>query len=187
MSGARRLTIALAGGAGSGKSTVARELAGRLNGNVSSFGDFVRHLATELGEPIDRTTLQRIGQARVDADPNEFVRTFLAWASVDNDRPLIIDGVRHAAVDGALRRWATTNWQVYSLILLDVSVHERAKRRHGGDDSAIMKIDAHPVERETLEILPGLADLIIEGGGSPSEVIARIQAAAQASIAHQSR
>ena len=185
MPGTRRLTIALAGGAGSGKSTIARELAARLDGAVSSFGDYVRHLAAEQGEPVERSTLQRIGQGHVEADARAFVLAFLDWTSPTGDQPLIVDGVRHASVDDALRAWAVASNRDYVLILLDTSVHERAGRRHDGDEREIRKIDDHPVERETADTLPGIADLVVDGDGAPEDVIARIVAAAPEPIARR--
>lgn len=185
MSRARGLTIALAGGAGSGKSTIANVIAARLDGVVSSFGDYVRHLAVQMDEPTDRFTLQRIGQQRVEADAAGFVRAFLDWTSPVDGIPLIIDGVRHTVVDEALRGWAATCGREYLLIMLHASVRVRAERRHDGDQSEIEKIDALPVERETADKLPAIAELIVDADGTPDQVVARIIATVPEGIANR--
>lgn len=174
MPGTRRLTIALAGAPGSGKSTVAGDLAERLGGEAASFGDFVRHIASQVGRDHERATLQGIGHARVEEGAEAFVMAFLAWAKPEADRPVIIDGVRHRDVDASLRSWASREGRDYALVLIEASVHERARRRHGGDENEVGAIDAHPVERETRDALPGVADLVVDGNGRPDEVVARI-------------
>lgn len=172
------LTIAFAGGAGSGKSTVAAEIAERVGGKVVAFGDYVRHLAARAGGSADRASLQRVGQSSVEAGPSDFVLNFLEWAAPQSDEPLIIDGVRHATVDECLRAWASTQNRTYTLIILDTALHARAERRSGGDEEALRRIDDHPVEREAWATLPALAEIIVDGSGSAAEVIKRIAAAA---------
>lgn len=187
MPNVRELTIALAGGVGSGKSTIARQLADRLDGTVASFGNYVRHLATEIGEVPERSILQRIGQERVEADAHGFVTAFLDWAPLTDNRPFIVDGVRHAAVDAVLRAHSFSMCRDYVLILINVSVRERAERRYHSDESEIYRIDGHPVERETVEKLSNIADAIIDSDGPAKEVMARIAAAVPKSFARRLR
>ena len=172
MSSPDGLTIALAGGAGSGKTTVARALADRLGGHVAGFGDFVRDLAAQQ-EGTGHPNLQRFGQSRVERDPAGFVRAFLAWAAPPW-APLIIEGVRHEAVDRTLRAWASSEGRPYALVFIDTSVGDRAVRRTGGDLAGIRAIDEHPVERETARDLPRVADALVNGSGSVGEVLARV-------------
>ena len=178
-----QLTIALAGSVGSGKSTVAQEIAQRLGCPVAGFGNYVRYLAIEAGEATDRLSLQRLGQAEIEADPTNFVQRFLDWAPLVPSRSLIIDGVRHAAVDEALRTWARSARREYVLVLLDTPVGERAARRHKGDEGAMVRTDGHPVERETKVLLPDLADLVVDGSGTVDEVLSRIADAAPEPLA----
>ena len=169
-----KLAIGLAGGVGSGKSTVAKSLAATVAGQVVSFGDYIRHLASALGEPTDRSNLQRIGQQRVEAGASEFLNAFLIWASPEPGVPLIIDGVRHIAVHEALRKWAALSDIDYTLIVLDTSAQARADRRHNGDVREIVTVDGHPVENEAIARLPDLADIVIDGSGSIDDVMNRI-------------
>jgi cytidylate kinase len=174
MPGVRRLTIAIAGAPGAGKSTLASELAAKLNGIVSSFGDYVRYLAAEAGESTERANLQRIGQHRVEADAEGFVSSFLEWASPTAERPLIIDGVRHLIVDRALRTWAESAKTDYLLILLTASDKARAERRYGGNEADMQSSEDHPVERETSTKLPAAADIVIDAKGELRETLERI-------------
>jgi dephospho-CoA kinase len=171
---ASRLTIALAGGVGSGKTTVARALADRLGGHVVGFGDFVRLLASRAGKETGRSDLQRLGQERIEQDTPYFVREFLKWAAPPAQRPLIIEGVRHEAVDLALRAWAIAENREYSLILIDTAAEERAVRRTDGNLANMHAIDQHLVERETAETLSRSADAIVDGSGHGGEVLARV-------------
>ena len=170
------LAIALAGGAGSGKSTIAAELAKRLNGRAVGFGDYIRHLASTMGRPIDRGSLQQIGQEHAEQGSEIFVANFLDWARLASGQDVVIDGVRHASVDQALRAWASSNGRYYALILLDASMDLRAERQFDGNQEAIHHLDAHPVERETRHTLPMIADLVVSAEGSPEEIVARIAA-----------
>ena len=183
MPGDRGLTVGLSGSVGSGKSTLARELAQRLGGVVSGFGDYVRHLAAAAGEEPSRPVLQRIGQERVRADPSAFVRDFLAWASPPGDLPLVVDGVRHASIDSELRAWSREQGRDYALVLVDASLRVRAERRHDGDETATRDIDSHPVEAETTTALPNLADVVLDGDGTPEEVLERLVASAPEPLA----
>lgn len=178
----RGVAVALAGAVGSGKSTLGRMLAERMNGEVASFGDFVRHIATQRGITHDRHSLQALGQSRIDENPAAFVAEFLVWAAPKPGKLLVIDGVRHAAVDDILREWSREVGRSYYLILIDASLAERAKRRHSGNEVEARRVDEHRVERETVCTLPSVADLVVDGDGEPENVLKRILAEAPAVI-----
>jgi cytidylate kinase len=180
---ARQLIIALAGAPGSGKSTIARLLAAKLDGTVASFGDYVRHLASAAGEGTKRSTLQRIGQGLVESDPEAFAREFLDWASPATGQAMIIDGVRHLVIDQVLRAAADERGRDYFLVLLEAPISERATRRCAGDLDALRRLEDHPVEREAATRLPNIADIIVDGSRDPDAVIALIASNAPRTVA----
>lgn len=138
------------------------------------FGDFVRLLASQAGKGTGRSDLQRLGQERIEQDTPYFVREFLKWAAPPTQRPLIIEGVRHKAVDLALRAWAISEDRDYSLILINTAAEERAVRRTNGNLASMRAIDHHLVERETAETLSRFANAVVDGSGDGAEVLARV-------------
>jgi energy-coupling factor transporter ATP-binding protein EcfA2 len=171
---ADRLIVGISGLSGSGKSTTARSLAELLGGDIAAFGDYVRHLAQERGASIERWTLQEIGEAEVRANVGEFVEGFLAWAGPRPDRALIVDGVRHVAVDTALRAWARHGGRTYIRMHIAASDELRASRRTSGDESALALIDSHPVEQEAATRLLTDADLVVNDDRDAASVLADV-------------
>jgi cytidylate kinase len=168
---ADRLIVGISGLPGSGKSTAAGSLATALNGDVAAFGAYVRHLAQERGASTTRRSLQEIGESEVRADTSRFVDGFLAWARPKSDRALIIDGVRHIAVDAALRASARRMGRTYLRMHVTAPDALRATRRTNGDGSTLASIDGHPVEREAAGSLLTNADVVINDKGDATSVL----------------
>ncbi len=162
---------------------MARELAARLNSVASSFGEYVRYLAAAAGEDTERQSLQHFGQRLVEADTEAFVDSFLKWAFPSTGDALVIDGVRHVAVDKALRMRSAASGHDYFLILLETSFADRAKRRPETVEAELLKLEDHPVEREAVTALPQVADIIVDGSGDQADVLSRIALAAPKRLA----
>jgi len=131
-------------------------------------------LAQERGASTERRSLQEVGEAEVRANVGEFVDGFLAWAAPRSDRALIVDGVRHVAVDAALRTWARHADRTYVRIHVAVSHELRTTRRTSGDVIALASIDSHPVEREAATMLLSGADLVLNDDRDTASVVALV-------------
>jgi energy-coupling factor transporter ATP-binding protein EcfA2 len=157
-----QLIIGLSGQAGSGKSTLAQFLTEQLNAETAAFGDFVRYLAACQGASIERMSLQEIGQAAVRSGTEEFVSGFIAWAAPSPGRAFVVDGIRHVAIDKAIRTWAANTGRKYVAVTISASEEVRAQRRTNGDRSALATLDGHPVETESVTSLPLIADFVVD-------------------------
>ena len=74
--------MGIAGKIASGKSTLARALAARLDAQILGFGDYVRAAARSRGlDHTDRQTLQDLGQRLVTENTAAFVSGILSWAN----------------------------------------------------------------------------------------------------------
>jgi dephospho-CoA kinase len=160
------MLIALAGPMGSGKSTVSRALAEKLNAKILGFGDYVRVCARELGlDPDDRTELQDLGQRLVVNDPVAFVRNAIQWAGYQHGKRIVLDGVRHEIVwDAIPSAIGIENAERVLLIYLDVPADERTDRlrARGISDDAIVSFNAHPSESDLKQRLSPKADILLD-------------------------
>jgi hypothetical protein len=168
--------IAISGASGSGKSTSARSLASALDGQIGSFGDYVRCLALDRQEKSDRRSLQNIGEEVVRRNPAGFVAGFLKWLAPTKKRDLILDGVRHLSVDQALRAWAETEGLDYFRVHILLPDATRAARKVGVEATMLTEFDSHPVEREVLTTLRETADLVLDGAETQAAIVAAVLA-----------
>lgn len=175
------IVVCLAGRIGSGKSSVSRRLAAALGWRRVAFGDYVRdELARRGGDPTSREALQDLGQALVDADPNGFCAAVLAAAGFEPGGDLVLDGVRHVAIQRAVSELAQPS--VARLLYLSADEAERlvrvAARDHGESDLA--RADAHRVEADLRTSLLTVADRVIDASAPLDRVVADCLAALQA-------
>lgn len=160
------MIITLAGAIGSGKSTLATELAAELGAPRAGFGDYVRHLAGEMGLDVaNRTVLQDLGHERVEADARSFLDGALAWSGHEPGADLVLDGLRHMKILAALQARAQALNDPMVLIYLDTPIDVRhARVASRGISLAKMTADEqHPAELDLYEALRAAADLIVPG------------------------
>ena len=147
------LRLYLAGPAGTGKTEVARLLEERHGFARVSLGDLCREETARRGWPLDRTHLQRAGDALRAGNPARLAALALAQG---RGRPglVVIEGVRLAAEARYLRE--------HGCIGVAVAAPEalRAARLRARDGSG--RVPEHATEREAGS-LP--VDLRIENGG----------------------
>lgn len=158
-----KAAIVICGQMGSGKSTIAAFLASKLSKQVVSFGNYIRRLAQESGQPTTRDALQNLGQAQYQSlGATGLLHGVLHLAGVEEDQTVVFDGVRHTEVLAAIRRSAERTVAIY----LEVSAEERYRRRrcqssHDLSPEEFQSVEHHEVEAET-RMLAELCDYVID-------------------------
>lgn len=175
----RSTVIGIAGLIGSGKSSVALNLASRLQCPVASFGGYVRALATNRGQEIRRGNLQELSeQLLASLGAEGLTRNVLAATAWDRKHSLVVDGVRHAAVVAALK--AEVAPMPFLLIYLDVTVEVQQHRLVARDNLSAKElhgIELHSTERDVASEVRDLADLIISADGKVVEIVDAVMSA----------
>jgi dephospho-CoA kinase len=158
--------VGIAGAIGSGKSELSRALARELDAERLSFGDFVRREGRGRGVEPTRENLQQLGEQLIDElGAPEFVRRVLS------ERPptdlLVVDGVRHLAVDEALRKIAAQYVLVFATVDDDTRRRRLVERK--GHDVDLTALDQHSTERE-VPLLRERAATVVDGTDSGAAV-----------------
>jgi cytidylate kinase len=155
--------LAFAGGMGSGKSELTKELARRLNWPRVSFGDHIRQLARESNlDDTDRAVLQRLGQALVLTQPEKFIDDVIAKAG-DTAPFIILDGIRHVEILLSLKkREATTLRLVYIKTPTEVR-QSRVVERDDVERRLVASYDADITEAQISRIIPQYAHKTVDG------------------------
>jgi cytidylate kinase len=166
--------IIFCGTIGSGKTSVAKEVARLLNAPRVSFGDYLRRVAGERGlDTANREVLQDLGLEFI-KDPRAFCAAVLSQASDWRLRTdLVIDGVRHAAALDALRQLLSSANVLFVYMEPPPDALEARRAERGDDPTAL----SHPVEQE-ITSLRELADVIVNEDEDPEksavEVVSRL-------------
>lgn len=157
-----RALIAIAGGAGSGKSSIASALAEILEGQQASFGDAVRAEAKRRGlDADDRTTLQDLGNDLINEGWGSFVGRVMATVANDVD-VVVIEGVRHHDAIAGLRSASGGRTVLTVFVRTSLSVRiERLTDRDGKTRAEVEVAIAHSNEHE-VESLEEVADLVVD-------------------------
>lgn len=166
--------LAFSGGIGSGKSTLSIAVAQKLGWKRASFGDYVRHIAMQLGIEGSREKLQEIGASLVE-NPDDFCLSILKQISWQSGQHVVVDGIRHLKIIDSLNRVTQSN--IY-LIFVDVedNIREgRHKKRDGVENTNIEQIESHSTELEVKNILAARADLIVDGTRSITDIVHEIE------------
>jgi hypothetical protein len=140
-----------------------------------SFGDYVRAIAEKLGKPVDRTTLQEIGETLLREDPKAFVSSILRQAP-PRWQTLILDGVRHNQVLKLLREFAEEEGAALRLAHLSIDSPTRMARMaaRGIDPVSAQMAQNHPSEHDVTKSLAHAADLQLDGNRPVEDLVARV-------------
>jgi dephospho-CoA kinase len=154
------VAVGVAGRIGSGKTTLASELASRIGCPRASFGEFVRSAAQARGlDSTDRTILQDLGDELIAGGWTSFVEAVLVQAGYSSG-PVVIDGIRHRSAIETLRPLLEPTPLV--VVAVDISDEERRERlrERGLESDDVDSADAHVNESEVDAVI-GAADLVV--------------------------
>jgi dephospho-CoA kinase len=166
------LVVCFSGRMRSGKTSVTEALAGRLGWRRAAFGDYVRaRLAQQGGDPTSREALQNLGQAMVDVDPEGLVRGVLRSAGFTPGDNLVVDGVRHVAIQTLITQLVQPSRSFLIYLAVD-DAHARTRAEGRSEDrTELIRAEAHRVESDLSEALPSRADKVIDATTSLETVI----------------
>lgn len=158
----KKFVLLFAGGMGSGKSDLTKELSKRLGWPRASFGDHIRKLARESSlDHNDRAVLQQLGQALVLTQPDQFVNDVIA--STDNADSIILDGLRHVEILLSLKARDDLKLRlVYIKTPAEVRQSRVVEREHV-DRRIVASYDADITEAQISRIIPQYAHKTIDG------------------------
>lgn len=135
----------------SGKSFLAKRISEMYNIPIASFGGYLREYSLSNNLPVDRGSLQDIGERFIKEDPELFLSNVLKRYSVRGR--LVVEGVRHRIVFQLIKKLCPQSISIF----LDVGYEIRYQRfllRNKDSDSALksetefQKVNEHPVELE---------------------------------------
>lgn len=161
----RSVVLAFAGGIGSGKTTLSTEVAERLDWPRIAFGDYVRSVAAERGIGFTRDQLQNLGTALIEEQGwDGFCRSVLEQAVWQPGASLVVDGIRHVEVAGSLAHLVAPSAFLLVFVKADPVIRsERLAERSAAYDSDLPRAEAHSTERQAVDRLPSLANLVVDG------------------------
>jgi dephospho-CoA kinase len=165
------VAIGICGRIGSGKTTLAAELASRLDCTRASFGDYVRFVAEDRGlDATRREVLQNLGDELIRDGWRPFCEAVLQHAHYAGGS-IVLDGIRHG-------RAVSTITELLSplplrLVAIEATDALRATRliERGVDQEAVERVDIHPNEAEVLDVIAS-ADVVISSDANLNDAVA---------------
>jgi dephospho-CoA kinase len=154
------MVIGFSGKIGSGKSTLSTTVAEDLRFLYSSFGSYVRKVATTRNIPFTRINLQDLGQELLSRNIHDFCIGVLNDANWSIGKSIVIDGIRHIEVIHELNRIVSPD--SVKLVYLDISDEAIRKSRISNRESDITSSDKHTTENQIQDnSLMQTADLVV--------------------------
>jgi len=171
------IVVAISGGIGSGKTSLASALVEHWKVPHASFGAFVRSEAAERGVPIDREHLQDLGETLIrEFGWDKFCRATLQAGGWTTGATAVVEGVRHEAAFDAISKIVSPTRCV--LVFIDADFKLREQRLVGGSlGQDLAKAEAHSTEQDVKSRLRERANLILDGTSTLGSLVAQVHAA----------
>lgn len=174
--------LALSAKIKTGKSFVGKPFAKSVGWDYVSFGNYVRLITEQRGLPANREVWQEVGEDLIRNNLEEFCRSVLAQApNWKPGKPLLIDGVRHVEVSNLLKEIVAPS--KYVLALLEVKEETRMERLHREEvkeNDVIKRIESHSTEAQVKNVIPQIADFIIDGNQPLPELLKTLRSISSA-------
>lgn len=156
--------IIICGGICSGKTYLANLIATKKNYPVASFGGYLKSYCERNNMPIDRKTLQDIGERFVQEDPVHFAKNVINY-SIGNKNTIIIEGVRHISIFEAITTIVQQSQSIFVEADLKTKYGRYINRSKSSDTFKTMKefieMDNHPVEHQ-IKLLKPMCDIVVD-------------------------
>lgn len=143
--------IVIVGRICSGKSFLAKQISEMYNIPITSFGGYLREYCLSNSLPVDRRSLQDIGERFIKEEPELFLSNVLKRYA--GSGRVVVEGVRHKIVFQLIKKLCPQSISIF----LDVGYEIRYQRfllRNKDSDSDLksetefQKVNEHPVELE---------------------------------------
>lgn len=158
-------TVFIAGGTGSGKTTLGNALVAEFGYSKTSFGDILRAWAIKNDLSTDRDLLQVIGYSIYQSRSVEsYIDWFVQRINVDVNGPFILDGVRHVDAYRTLKLRFPNSVLVFCEADEDTRVTRIVRRDQIPTLSASNQV-MHPLEKD-VQNLKSYADFVFVASAS---------------------
>ncbi|WP_368563149.1 hypothetical protein [Pseudoxanthomonas sp. UTMC 1351] len=166
------IVVCFSGRIGSGKTSVSRAVANKINGVWTGFGDLMRSEAiARLLDPDSREVLQDLGAQLIQEHGNTWLcEQVIARAKWDGAKPLIIDGVRHVSILDELRGLLGS----HQVLLVHLDLRDGVERSRDLDQISRSSAEQHSTEQDVIKSLPQRASLIVSADLPLEQVVDQI-------------
>lgn len=157
------MVLCFSGKRGTGKTSIAKEIAERNGLSYASFGNFVRSIAVERSIPLNTSDLQNLGEQLIsELGWDSFCTKVIQSSGWSEKLPLVVDGVRHLETFESLKKIPNHQCFLIYISLEEKVRNERLEKRDGYTEEEIKKLDAHSTELQVSNILLNKSDLIVD-------------------------
>ena len=157
------LTVGIIGRISVGKSSITKALSEITGIPFTSFGSYLVKYSKIRGLPVDRKSLQDLGEKFIKENPEYFLRHVIEDTSGSTGK-IIIEGIRHSVIANEIKILSNKAVLVYIDATPAIRYDRYAKRKKENDSvlsyEEFVQNDNHAVESE-IEFLKSACDLVI--------------------------